>query len=637
MTRFIAGARQRGRIGLTVASVAAVPAVAAAALSVAFGIGRTPAGAVEAQSGQALSVGVTGVSNTVSPDGVTCVWTVTSDVAAVALTSDGLTYSDVAASVSWTDPTGSGVDTEVTITDHGTPPLATGDSLGAGARQTYDGFTVQFSTPCAATTGDLAIGITTQDGFGSGDNHFLGNGPTLPIGWLGALGRMSAVRLTLIIVAAAAILAALIWRIVRSRKFTARLHVLLRSQEPAMRQAGLAMLAQHTLGPYLATLKEMSESELDPAVQDVLAEVIARHQWEPTEDMVVVELRGWAQRHARRSPVTAGHATAAQLAAGDDPRTTVMVTGAGGPAGVGVIRWLGRHGYRVVAVDASRSAVGLSFADASAVVPSADDPEFVAELAAVGSRAGAEVLIATVTDELPPIGLETSRLEAASIAAWVPDAAAVASCTDKWLFHQVASAAGIGLPPTSLSLEEPVPGPWIVKPRFGRGSRDIHRAGDVGELRWAFGRVPDPIVQTRLDGDEFAVDVLIDRDGSLAGAVPRWRIETRGGISTIGVTFENDQLVTEVGRLVAALGLHGPANVRGFVGPGGTIDFTDVNPRFSAGLPLSLEAGADLIGQYIAAAQGESIDRSRLSYRRGLKMMRYFEEVFVAEPRRSAC
>jgi carbamoyl-phosphate synthase large subunit len=168
-----------------------------------------------------------------------------------------------------------------------------------------------------------------------------------------------------------------------------------------------------------------------------------------------------------------------------------------------------------------------------------------------------------------------------------------------------------------------------VKPRFGRGSRHVHAADAPDELGWVIRRVPEPIVQTRLAGREFTVDCLVAPDGSLAGAVPRWRLETKGGISTRGETFTDPAVVSGVRSLLAALGLKGPANVQGFVDPAGAVSFVEVNPRFSGGLPLSLAAGADLVGQYLRGVLGLAIEPERLTYRDGVTMVRYFEEVFA--------
>jgi len=186
---------------------------------------------------------------------------------------------------------------------------------------------------------------------------------------------------------------------------------------------------------------------------------------------------------------------------------------------------------------------------------------------------------------------------------------------------------GVFAPATGLGSAEAVPGPWVVKPRFGRGSRDVYCVDGADELQWALGRVTDPIVQTRLEGKEFTVDALVDRDGTLAGAVPRWRLETKAGISTKGRTFSHPELPGAVEALLAAVGLRGPANVQGFVA-NGRATFVEVNPRFSGGLPLSLAAGADLVGEYVRGIFGEPLRPERLEYRAGVTMTRHFEELF---------
>jgi carbamoyl-phosphate synthase large subunit len=307
---------------------------------------------------------------------------------------------------------------------------------------------------------------------------------------------------------------------------------------------------------------------------------------------------------------------------------TALVTGAGGPAGVAVIRALQGDGVRVVGADADEMAVGLHLADDFGLIPRAEDPAFAQRLCELARRTGATALVCTVAEEMVALFRARKELAAAGVATWLPDAHVVESCVDKWRLAKVMKSVGIRSPATGLGSADGIPGPWIVKPRFGRGSRHVYPVDRAEELRWALARVPDPIVQTRLSGPEFTVDALVDRDGSLAGAVPRWRLETRAGISTKGRTFLDDCLLEDVAALLAAVGLQGPANVQGFLTDDSCYRLVEVNPRFSGGLPLSLAAGADLVGQYIQALLGRPIQRERLRYRPGVVMTRYFQEVF---------
>ena len=308
-------------------------------------------------------------------------------------------------------------------------------------------------------------------------------------------------------------------------------------------------------------------------------------------------------------------------------RPCILVTGAGGAAGVTVIQWLVEAGHRVVAVDSDPLAVGLRLAQRAQMVPSADDPQFSSFLCKLAIHQGAKAIISTVSEEMPSLADHRVLFHDEGVATWFPERGVVQACIDKWLFYLAAKSVSLPVPPTNLGSAEGVPGPWIVKPRFGRGSRDIMWADTREELDWALGHVPNPLVQSRLTGREFTVDALVARDGSFAGGVARWRLATRGGITTQGETFANEGLLRLVADVLRGLAVRGPANVQGFASPQGNIMFTEVNPRFSGGLALSLAAGADLVGQYLNGVFERPIDPAKLRYRPGVRMLRYFNEV----------
>jgi carbamoyl-phosphate synthase large subunit len=296
----------------------------------------------------------------------------------------------------------------------------------------------------------------------------------------------------------------------------------------------------------------------------------------------------------------------------------VLVTGAGGAAGICVVRALKAAGARVIAADLDSTAAGLQLADAGAAIPPPDEPDFVAAVCELAVAHGAQVVVSTVPEELPVLAEGREALAAAGLASWLPDPAAVRTCLDRWAFTQAVAAAGICHPPTSLGRADDVPGPWIVKPRFGRGSRHVFAVDYPPELSWAIAYTSDAIVQTRLEGLEFSIDALVDRGGVLAAAVPRWLLETEDGSSTKARTFEDPELVVQAESLVAALGLEGPVNVRGFMlSSNGLYCFTEVTPGFSSGLSLSLAAGADLVGEYVRGIYGLPLRRERLVHRPG--------------------
>ncbi|MEU2347552.1 ATP-grasp domain-containing protein [Modestobacter sp. NPDC049651] len=332
-----------------------------------------------------------------------------------------------------------------------------------------------------------------------------------------------------------------------------------------------------------------------------------------------------------RQPLESAPSGAPATAAGPAGPPAVLVTGSGGPAGVAVVRRLVALGHRVVAGDADRSAAGGALADASVVLPRADHPRFLDAVLGAAATYGVDALISTVAEELPALTAGVDRLTAAGVATWLPDVAAVDLCCDKAAFAERLHARFVAHPTTATTPlgASSVPGPWVVKPRTGRGSRGVQLLDRLSSVVAALSTHPDLIVQTRLPGREFTADALVGRDGEVLTVVPRWRDETKAGISVKGTTFDSEAVTAVVRETLAAVGLTGPANVQGFVADDGSATVVEVNPRFSGGLPLTLAAGADVVSAYLTGIREPDRELPHLWFTSGVRMTRYFAEAFT--------
>jgi carbamoyl-phosphate synthase large subunit len=312
------------------------------------------------------------------------------------------------------------------------------------------------------------------------------------------------------------------------------------------------------------------------------------------------------------------------------PTGAVLVTGTGGPAGIAVVRRLVALGHRVVGADADSTAAGCALASVAVTVPRADHPRFVDALLGAALAYDVDALIGTVAEELPALTAGAPRLAAAGVATWFPDLAAVDLCCDKTAFARRMAAAGVPHPATADCPDEldDVPGPWIVKPRSGRGSRGLQLLDSRAAVLAALVSDPGLIAQTRLSGREFTADALVDRRGDLLTVVPRWRDETKAGISVKGTTFESEAVTALAGDALRVVGLTGPANVQGFVADDGTATVVEINPRFSGGLPLTLAAGADVVSTYLTGIREPGAQLPQLYFTPGIRMSRYFAETY---------
>ena len=310
--------------------------------------------------------------------------------------------------------------------------------------------------------------------------------------------------------------------------------------------------------------------------------------------------------------------------------TKVLVTGAGGPAGVAVIRsLLNRADVDVFAADMDGWASGLYLvaADRRRIVPRGLAPEFVDELIGLCAADSIDVLFSTVDFELPSLAARREELGATVLAA--PSLDTLEVTLDKFaLSERVWPHARV--PTTRLvgpaAAEEPWLFPIIVKPRRGAGSRGVRLVHDQAALD-ALGDDPTLIAQELLPGDEFSVDVFANAEGAVIAAVPRTRTRVDSGVSIAGQTVQNDELESTAAAVARAIGLVGVANVQLRYDVNGVAALLEVNPRFPGALPLTIAAGVDMPSLALDLALGLDVPE-HVPFRE-LANVRFLEDIFV--------
>jgi carbamoyl-phosphate synthase large subunit len=309
--------------------------------------------------------------------------------------------------------------------------------------------------------------------------------------------------------------------------------------------------------------------------------------------------------------------------------TRVLVTGAGGPAGVAVIRsLLRRRDAEVFAADMDGWASGLYLVPDGRrrIVPPGRSEGFVDAVDAVCRADGIDVLISTVDVELPPLAARRADL-VSTLAA--PSAETLECALDKWRLAQ-RCAGQLPVPRTRLLDEEATVAEWdfpvIVKPRRGAGSRGVRIVTSRADLE-ALGRDTDLIVQEYLPGDEYSVDVLADAVGRVVAAVPRTRTRVDSGVSIAGRTVHDDALESTASAAARAIGLSGVANVQLRRAADGTPSLLEINPRFPGALPLTIAAGVDMPSYVLDLALGLPLPE-QVAFRE-IANVRFLEDVFI--------
>ncbi len=201
-------------------------------------------------------------------------------------------------------------------------------------------------------------------------------------------------------------------------------------------------------------------------------------------------------------------------------RPRLLVTGAGGPAGASLVHQLTERGFPVVGVDMEPlDLVGIT----TAVVPPAHDPGLLAVLRRMVMDHDIDVVIPTVSEELPSVAAAADGLGARVV---IGEPGAVLIAHDKLTTMFRLHARGVPVPAFALPSDlagvtdaaDLLGTPFIAKPRVSRGGRGVTVVRGEQDLPWA-GVDDSTILQAFAPGDEYAPVVHRDPAGGLPPVV----------------------------------------------------------------------------------------------------------------------
>jgi carbamoyl-phosphate synthase large subunit len=275
------------------------------------------------------------------------------------------------------------------------------------------------------------------------------------------------------------------------------------------------------------------------------------------------------------------------------------------------------------------------------MVPMADDPSYIPTLLEVASAENVGLVVPTIDDELVLFGDTRHHFEARAMRVAVSPAPTSRACNDKYETCRILRDHGIAAAATWLPADLPaLPRfPLFIKPRFGRGGVGAFPVQNERELEFFLGYVADPIVQEFLTGPEFTIDVCCDFDGRVLSIVPRERMVIRAGVIDRGRTVRDERLIALAESIADLLPFAGAVNIQCRMVGGQPVVF-EINPRFSGGIPLTIQAGADFPRMLVDLALGRTVAPAIGDFRDGLLMTNYEASVFLtpeqAKPRRAS-
>jgi carbamoyl-phosphate synthase large subunit len=322
------------------------------------------------------------------------------------------------------------------------------------------------------------------------------------------------------------------------------------------------------------------------------------------------------------------------------PRTSgsILISSAGRRVGLvrafsAALRELDLDGQVLTSDMSPLSSAGLA-SDRHVLVPPCTDDRFVPTLLELCEQAEIRLVVPTIDTELLTLATHREVFSDQGVAVAISSEPVVAIGSDKTLTHDWLVKAGL---PTVAQAEvagerPPFDYPFLLKPRFGSASIGVRTVRDRIGLDAALADETELVAQELATGQEFTIDLLADADGKCLCAVPRERIETRGGEVSKAVTRQIDELNKLAVKACESLPRpFGPLTLQVFWNRATReAKVIELNPRFGGGYPLSWEAGANFPRWLVEEAMGLPHSDATLQWRADLAMLRFDDGLFVA-------
>lgn len=288
------------------------------------------------------------------------------------------------------------------------------------------------------------------------------------------------------------------------------------------------------------------------------------------------------------------------------------------------------RGGNVIVTDVNPLSPAVHAANRAYRVPLASDPGYLDAVLEIALGEQVSLVVPTIDDELVHFGRAAARFREQGIRVAVSPPQTSELCEDKYATCRYLTERGLPAARSWLPADLPAAPvfPLFIKPRRGRGSVGAYPVRTRRELDFFVDYVPDPVVQSYLEGPEFTIDMLCDFSGQPLSIVPRRRDVIRAGVSDRGRTVNDPALIQVAERCAATLQFAGAVNLQCRLVDGAPVIF-EINPRFSGGIPLTIQAGADLPRMLVDLVAGRHVSPSIGRFRDNLWMASYETSVFV--------
>lgn len=294
------------------------------------------------------------------------------------------------------------------------------------------------------------------------------------------------------------------------------------------------------------------------------------------------------------------------------------------------------EGDKIVATDMQLSAPALQVADVKLQVPAVYAEDYIDKTLNICKEQRIDALISLNDLELPILAENKAKFEELGVTVIVSDPDVIDVCFDKYKTAQWVESVGLNAPKTYITLASAkealakgeIAFPLFMKPRWGSGSIGLESIDDMEGLDiyyhllmkkikktiLATASVGDEyiMIQEKLTGNEFGLDVMNDLKGNHVAVSVKQKLAMRAGETDKAITVDLPE-VFDIGVAIGRNLKHiGNLDVDIMQRANGDYCVLELNPRFGGGFPFSYEAGVNLPKAILQWLKGVEVDAAIL-------------------------
>ena len=192
-------------------------------------------------------------------------------------------------------------------------------------------------------------------------------------------------------------------------------------------------------------------------------------------------------------------------------------------------------------------------------------------------------------------------LQKYGIQTWVSESSFIELSNDKLEFFEYWKDFVVKPIQTSQVLNPKLSNRWVIKDRFGSGSKNLRLNLSNDEATALSKNLKNEFVfQPFIDGKEFTAEAWISNRSTCHGPLLRWREKVVDGESHKTTLFRNIEWEKLLRKLfLYTLGARGHCLAQVIVDKNDCLHLVEINPRLGGASPLALRAGLNSIAWHL--------------------------------------